>query len=364
MPGSEINGIQMALRELKTDWEYLCEMISHGDGTGRLARVASVANGTGVTTVTCDNTYIDFGIENVQALKAGSQIEIYAADGTLRNLNGVGYAVVTGVTFGNRGNGAATTGTFTYADADNNDGVANGDVVYIRGSHSSGVNESTYYAAAGTDNICMPVGLLGLLQDASADHLIDGGIDYKLSTFQGLTRADYPQFYAKVINGSDINSGTINVPGEWDLSVITDLMIDGYKASGAYVDVIFASSKMAACMQRLQPYVINATDPVSGAKMTSTGGMYASKFLRPDGGFADIVISQSVPDNVVYGICSEHLSFSQRKEPDFLRLYGDVWGPTKGDSYAQFEAPYGGYYNFTAERLDGCFVACDLKTNL
>jgi len=364
MPGSEINAVRMALKELKSDWDYLSELATFGDGTGRLARVKSVANSNGVTTVTCDNTYLDSGIENVQCLKNGLQVEIYAADGTQRNLNSVAYGIVTGVSFGNRQNSATPVdGTFTYASS-GTDSIADGDIVYLRGTHSSGINESTFYAIGHTDNVCMPVGLLGLIQDADTNHLADGGTDYRMTTFQALVRASYPTMYGRVVDGSNINSGTPGTPGDWDLSVLSDVMTDCYKASGAYVDVLFTSSRMASCINRLQPVVINANDPVAAAKMASSGGMYASKFLRPDGKLIPIEISQMIPDNCVFGVATEHLSFEQPEEPDFFKMYGDIWGPTKGDGYAQFEAPFGGYMNFTAERCDGCFVVKDLKTNL
>ena len=375
MPGSEFDALKKALQQLKLDWDWLCQVITIGDGTGRLARVSGVANSGGVTTVTCDNTYTDFGWENVKLLKKGQIIEIYTAgsggtaSSTKQNLNGVGYATITAVKFGDRANGAATTGYFQYASA-GTDSIANGDIVYLNASHSSGIDLNTYYASAAGDHFCLPIGLTGLVQDdgATNTHLYDadGSTSYSLTTFESLTRSSYPVLYGKVVDGSMINGGACGTPGNWDLSVMSDVASDAHSASGKWINEWWASPKMAACIGRQQQEDVTIIVKNQGEpnEMGVSAGVYARAFTMPKGEKAPIFTSEVIPDNCIFGLCTDNLMFNMLKEPDFLKLYGDIWGPTKGDSYAQFEAPFGGYENFSADQLDSCVVIKDLKSNL
>jgi hypothetical protein len=332
--------------------------------------VSAVANDGSTTTVTCDNTYLDFGWENVARIKKDMYVEIYSAAGSQRSLNSLGYAPVTAVTFGSRANSTSTTGTFTYASA-GTDSIADGDIVYIYGSHSSGVHESEY-AVGHTDNVCLPIGLTGIVQSAAADYLVDSATDYKLTTWQKVTRSSYATQLAYQYDAADFASGgAAGTPDEWDLSVITDMISDGYRNSGKYIDTIMCSSHLAQCMHRLMRseggvnVVVSST---GGINQKIVGSETAKTFIRPDGAEIPIIVSDTIPRNVIYGLCTEDLFWLTMGDYDDLapRLTGTggTWMKSPNDRKTNFEAPFGGYSNIAAEACNSSFVALDLRDNL
>jgi hypothetical protein len=53
----------------------------------------------------------------------------------------------------------------------------------------------------------------------------------------------------------------------------------------------------------------------------------------------------------------------QHGEFDWLRLFGDIWGPSKGDRKTDWEAPYGGYLQFAWDRCDNMALVQDLRSD-
>jgi hypothetical protein len=370
MPGSWAPIVKEVLNDGMRDFKWLMELASLGDGSGRLARVSAYSWDAGTTTmtITCDNTYKDFGWENVHCIKKGMQVEIYSAASTQRvdgNSNGVWE--VASVSFGNRNNGDATTGTFTFVAADEIAEVADGDIVYIAGAHDSTLNKDEY-AVGHTDYVTMPIGLTGLVQNPSdTDLYVDGATDYKLSTFQGLTRSSYAKLCGSAYFANDWASGTAGTPDTWDLSDITNIINSHAKDTGEEVDMLICSTELAMCMHRLNRSEsgMNVVVNTTGAQnQTAAGSQYTRTFLAPSGKEIPILVSHTVPRNTLYGIHTPSLKWYAKGNFDYLRLTGDIWAQSFATRKANFEAPYGGYTTIQLKRGDTHFVVYDLKDNL
>ena len=141
------NVVTRALESQRQEFKWLMELASIGDGSGRLCRVYS-ATGTTTPVITVDNTYGNWGWENTALLKVGMKVELWKADGTqiadetsgtLVTLGTKDAFTITAVTFGDRANGAATTGTVTLATTTNDLAtsiIARGATIYLYGTRS------------------------------------------------------------------------------------------------------------------------------------------------------------------------------------------------------------------------------------
>lgn len=335
------------LRDQQTDFKWLLNLACMGNGSASLARVSTVANAGGVTTVTCDNTYTDFGWENVSLLKTGMQVEIRAADGTLRTP--AGGVEVGEVSFGSRRNGAATHGSFVFAAAGTLN-IADNDIVYLYDSKDK-----------------LPMGLLGIVQD---------GVHYsgvaQTSTFQNLARADYSSLRARVYQATDFGLPSEDpadgVPTGWDLSVISDAIADSWRGGGkGRVDMLLCSANLAMAIMRRNRSESNISVHVSSTaneNQGAVGSMYANKFIAPDGRLIPIKVAETIPENCLYGLCLDDLNWYPFGDFDFVREYGEIWEPSRGDRKTNVEAPYGGFYNIGAERCDNCFTIQDMRTDI
>jgi hypothetical protein len=363
------------------DFKYVRELAAIGDGTGRLARVSASVYAAGppkTLTVTCDNTYADFGWENVALMKVGMSVEIYKSDGTaVADDAGATSWRVTAVTFGNRNNGAATTGTFVISpSSDISANVDDGAVVHLKGTRSLSVNDSAgsgsgtttcYAATLGAALKCaLPMGLVGIVQNASTNNYTDGAINTTLTTFQGLTRANYPTLNAAVYGAGDFG-GVDNTPADWDLSVISDAMNQNYRNTGKWVDLLMCSSELAMAISRRNRAEAPISVTVNTTKATNqnvVGSMYANTFLRPDGTPIPIKVSNTIPRNVLYGLCTDTMAWYVKGDYDYLRLTGEIWMKSPDDRKANFEAPYGGMDQVGVERCDTHFCIFDMKDNI
>jgi predicted amidohydrolase len=131
--------------------------------------------------------------------------------------------------------------------------------------------------------------------------------------------------------------------------------------------MLLCSAQLAMAIQRR-----NATENGITVNVGSTGGLqqniagsrYASSFIAPDGRIIPIKVDNTIPANVLYGLNTKDLVLFSRGDFDFLREYGDIWEPSRGDRKTNYEAPYGGYMQFAAERCDNCFVIQDMRTDI
>ena len=393
--------VDLVLRAQRDEFKWLMEVGSIGDGTGRLARVASSLFDTDHITVTCDNTYNDFGWENVALLKKGMWVEIYDSAGLLVAdvaggvPSGTMYAtryLVTGVSFGSRANGAATSGTVTLACTADIDSVTpgtrsvgDGAIIYLAGTRSAvladfagtGVGSPTRaYIAKPQGGVAayasLPMGLVGIVQRCDADptaaekSYTDDTVDCSLATFQGLTRAEFATLQSPVFNGADFK-GVLGTPADWSLSVISDAMNQTESDTGGKTDLLLCSSELAMAINRLNrsEQNFNVTINSSGAvNQNAVGAMYANRFLCPDGRVIPITVSKTIPRNVLYGLCLEDLDWYTKGDFDFLRLSGEIWDKSYDDRKANFEAPFGGYSQLGVRRTDRCWVIQDMKDNI
>jgi hypothetical protein len=396
------SAVELALAEQKRDFLWGRELDMMGDGTGRLARVVSASAGSAAVTITCDNTYADFGVENVALIKVGQWVEIYNATGSqASDASAVTKWVVTAVSFGNRDNSTATTGTFTIScTAGQESTIAafanNGAIVFRAGTMSLGLSDSagagSFSGAAASTAKCyeitnplgsvdvgvsLPMGLLGLCQNATYSPYSDGSIDCTMDVFQGLARSSYATLNTpiyRLVSGSYIPTATYSqggTPGDWSLSVVSDAMNEVDTTSGGFPDIGVMSSKMAMALTRKQKSeggtVISVPTSEQLYWQKVTGGTYAKWFERPDGKWIPIQVSNTVPDNVQYWLRLEDIEWEKMPtasdEFDFLRLTGDIWS-YMGDRYDAFEAPGGCYTNLGAVRCDRHVVIQDMRTDV
>lgn len=346
------NALDLALQKEMTDFQYTLSILSLGDGTGKLAEIVSGTNAGQISggkfdtkysiTYTCDNTYTNFGWDNVRLLKKGMTVDVY--DGaTLKNEG----AVVTAVTYGNRKNGAATTGTVTLACTENTTvSSCDGWLIYVTGSKNM-----------------MPMGLTGLVQPA-------GLFGDTTSTIWNLTRSSYECLQPYKMDGSDLG-GSDGTPTTWGLSDLSDMLDQvefGNYEGDTNPSYLLMHPLMAQCIWRLNRggFQQVISDNGSGLPM-AVGSQRATSFLSPTGATIPIKTHRLIPENVIFGVKMEDLFWLDKGGFEFLgpKLgYSGTWIKTMGDRKANFEAPYGGYFNTGGTRLDRCFVMLDLRNDL
>ena len=386
--------VDRVLQAQRTDFLWLMELSSIGDGTGRLGRVLAEDTGAPVTTdrvrITLDNTYDNFGWENSALIKKGMWIEMYDSSGTkVVDGNSLATWQVSNVWFGDRDNGAAATPAYTSGsevacieiialDATRTalgTAIDDGTIIYMANTRSLGLSDSAagtscyVSAVAGTPKTSLPMGLVGIVQTTDTnDKYSDGSIDCTLSTFQGLTRSTstYTSLRANVYDAGDFG-GTRGTPYDWDLSVISDAISKVDRDSGGKTDLLMCSSELAMAINRRNRAESNITVNVSNSteqNQSAVGAQYAQKFLCPDGRVINIMVSRTIPRNVLYGLCTDDLRWFVKGQYDFLRLDGDIWSKSFDDRKANFEAPFGGMHQIGAERCDRQFVIMDMKDNI
>ena len=388
--------VDMVLRAQREEFKWLMELCAIGDGTGRLARSSgagvydgsSSVSSTGKSvTITCDNTYTDFGWENTALIKKGMWVEAYLANGT-RSAESTTYAwKVCATTFGNRNNAVAsadTSGTVVIeVSSDISSQFDNGTVLFIAGTRSacSAAELGLAGTGVGSPAVCyeatnmmgnvenyasLPMGLVGIVQTSSDNTYSDASIDCTLDKFQGLARSSYTTLNAAVYDGGDFG-GTEGTPEDWDLSVISDAINQNYSNTGKWTDLLLCSSELAMAINRRnrseQNFTVNVNN-TGNLNQNAVGAQFASHFLRPDGATIPILVTKTCPANVLYGLCTEDLDWWTKGDFDFLRLNREVWDKSYNDRYANFEAPFGGYSQLGAKRCDSQWVIQDMKNNI
>jgi hypothetical protein len=342
--------VDESLNDLKDDFDHLLELAVFGQGLGALARVYSnTESPSGTYTIVCDNTYADSGVENVALLKKDMLIDVYTTN-TLRTT--AAGALVTSVTFGDRANGAATTGTVVFTDTTGAT-IANDDIIYLHGSKGY-----------------MPMGLTGIVQGSGAKARYAG--IFNVTAFQGLTRASYGCLQSKTYEATDFGlaseSPSDGTPTSWDLSVISDCITDVRKGTGkGLVDFLLCSETLAMAIQRRNKAESNITVNVGTTAATQqnvAGSRYAGSFICPDGRIIPVRIAATIPDNVLYGLTLGDLRWGVKGGFDFKRPTGEVWMKSPADRKLNFEAPFGGYMQISADRCDNAFVLMDLRTDI
>jgi len=385
--------VDRTLRMQRTDFEWLMQLIAAGDGTGRLARVLSCDTGGSVTAdrirICCDNTYSDFGSENVANIKVGQWVEIYNAAGALAtDGNGVVKWQVTKVWFGDRDNGRAVTPAYTSgsevacfeiicADAQHATVGAfcdDGALVHIAGTRSMGVTTDTseYFVVGGSaSQLCyrayqiqgsvsgycsLPMGLGGIIQSALANQQTDAAIDCTLDTFQGLARASYATLNAHIFDGDNIG-GSEGVPGDWGISTISRALTQIRRDTGHWPNLLACSMELAEAIDRRNKSELPISVVVDSAeklRQVALSGEFVTQFKRPDGKVIPVEVWETCPKNVLKIINTDFLQWYSKGGFDYKRFgdSGGVWNKSYGDRLANVECHFGGYEQLAAPRCD------------
>lgn len=348
---SWINIVTEALSDLEIDFENIMQISFLGAGNAYLADVASSVHGNGVMTVTCDNNYLNSMIENVSQIKVGMRIDILDAQGDV--IEGAEGVTVTAVTPGNRNNGAATTGTFEFASvADLSAAIVDGCTVYVYDSHDTG----------------LPMGLIGMCQDG----VMYAGHPQQVRTFQTLDRTLHSCLKGRRYTATDFGLASENpedgTPTYWSLRTLSDVWRDIHYGTGrGKPDLIICGDLVASAINRLnqaQNNVSVVVSTVAGTTQVAKGDSYATKWRAPDDSLLDIEIVECMPSNCAMMLTTEDLHYHPKGDFDFLREYGTVWEPQRDSRLTEYEAPYGGYCNLSADRTDNMALICDLRDDI
>ena len=387
-PGSWGKIQERALHYQRQAFVELMNVALMSDGTGRIARVVSSSAGTADVTVTCDNTYKDFGLENVQAIRKGMWVECMDASGdAAADGNGVTQWKVTARSFGDRANSTAKTGTFTIACTTGQEATIaaffeDNAVVFLGGTISKIANtpdsvdgsvryEITNGLSSYDIKTSLPMGLLGIVQtNATADsgHEYAATSDMTMDKFQGLARASYESMLSKFIGAGDFG-GTDGTPADWDTSVITDAFIDRMNATGMEPNLLIAGAKLGTALDRKNKNENNLMVTVSATEslnMPVYGARAGKPFIAPSGKLVKVMITERVPDNVLYGINTDSLVWRTKGNADF-KHYGstlDPWILSPGNRIGLFECWLAMYSQLVALRCDTHFCIQDLATNV
>lgn len=375
MPGSWGRAVTEALEVRGQDFDLMMDAFMMQAGYGALARVVS-ATGTTTTTITFDNTYGDFGVENVGLIKEGMQVEFGVA-ATAVARTGASSATsfeVTGVTFGDRKNGAATTGTITVTDDGTLAGVlADNDYCYLRGSIAANAASDS---STGLAQLPAPMGLVAHVASRHTGRGTDNlsGLN-AITTYEGVTRSTYQSLNSYCYDAVDFASGSAGTPDDWTLDSISTAFDDCNNGSGKGMpNLLLCSSRLAMAIARKQKSEggINITVSNAAAEAEQTlgavGTRVAGRFMRPDGVWVPIAVANTIPHNVLYGVNTADLilhvkdGFNNLAPQLGLQAIGDVWMKSPGDRKRNFEAPFGGLVQVTGIRCDRHFLIQDLTT--
>ena len=363
MPGSWGSAVDMAIDDLlQISWQALLQFSTIGTGTGKLCRLVSAAQVGSTAYVRCasDSTYVDYGWDNVTQMYDGMLVEIYDSGLTTKRTASGGQEV-SNVTPGRRSAStyAAANGTFDIECADASTAatlagqLADNDVVYWHGTKSDGLGSG----------FPLPRGLFYFLQDGT--HMSD-----QVQTgYFNLTRTDYNSLVARIYQATDFGlsseSPADGTPTFWDDSVIGDVCHDIKHGSGhGIVDTILVNDALGKCYGRMtkDKVTITLTSEQAAAGMRPALPRAPKVIEGPDGPI-NVISDEAIPANCMILFDSHDAYMYQHGEFDWLRLFGDIWGPSKGDRKTDWEAPYGGYLQFAWDRCDNMALVQDLRSD-
>jgi len=344
--------VEEVLDDQQIDLKNLLRCACMSNGTGIIAVAHGSATGAGSVgdpyVIALENTYTTLGIENAALCQVGMKIDVYAANLTTKLISG---GEITARTFGNRANGAATNGSISVVGTLLTGALADSDVIVPTNSLN-----------------LLPMGLVGLIQDGTHYTASQG----RLTTFQTQTRTSYSALKALVWQATDFGlaseSPSDGTPTVWSIGSIDDIFTTIETGTGRkQPNLLMCGKNLAKTIDRRSKEENNITVTVSTVQarvQPAAGSRYATEYIAPDGRRVPIKIDNAIPDNVLYGLCLDDLNFYPFGKWDFLREYGDIWEPARGGRKTNYEAPFHGYYNIGADRVDNCFVMQDMRTDL
>jgi hypothetical protein len=165
-----------------------------------------------------------------------------------------------------------------------------------------------------------------------------------------------------------VTGGTPGVPEDWSLSQISSVVRTVEKDPGAKIDLMLCSSELAGAIDNKNRAFNNAgwqvgnPSSLMGADAAGTGT--ATWFLGPNGTRIPVVVSATIPKNCLYGLCTRDFTLFKKGEFDFKRINGQIWDKSYADRKINFEAPFGGYSQIGAQRVDRCFLMRDMRDDV
>lgn len=394
-PKSVVALKDMKLQELRTSLHRSINQGLKGDGTGRLARIASVndatygvaANPTVVLTV--DNAAAAFGYDLTTMIEIGQMIDIVlwggqktaATLGAIDAIDPISTSTnfdikrtnlqVTGVT--------STTVTATYIEGISNlteDGTALGSTTEIADNDvivmANSITHSDYSTGGSVLSFNQIMGILGLVDDGCvapatpgngtpvgviATAKGKGGWFGNATGLQGLPagRLSYPQFISRVYSKWSALTDA-GVAGTWDLEDLQAAIREVDNGTGGgKITALYTSYDMPATITRKAALNNNVVTNITGNEVT--GGFYTKKLCTDSGRMIPIIPMQRVPKNTIYGVCEDDFRWFQ-PVPIGFETFGHGTGPffpSPGSRNGTFEAWIRFVGQFGALRTDNCF---------
>ena len=336
------------LADCIADMRRTLNMELGGDGTGRLARVASW-NGT-TKTVTVDNTIADFGWSGCARIRDGMKVDIY----TVADITGSSAWTVkcSGVTVSNVNR---ALGTFVVSGSTN--APADGDFVFL--SNSVTLTPDGKFSSF---NGCQ--GLMNIVDDGATTGWGSGGDTNNGSwygaTFQGVDRRLYPQLQAKILKANDWGTGTAGTPASWDLAVINDAIrwVDEEGDGDGDVSALYMNGRMRDCLMRKAANEQNPFVTTDDGKIVP--GMYIEQFRTSNGKLLPIIPITGLPNNTIYAVTERDFKLYWPVKPSWYKRNGQIWAESPGARNMTYEAWLRTVIQLGARRCDNCVRIEDL----
>ncbi len=328
--------VNLKTKNAPIDMRRKMNMAYSGDGTGRLARVASYG---GTRTVTVDNDRADFGIQGLQWIRLGDYVDIY----TVPDIAGTS-AWTTKCTNCKVTEISKSLLTFQITTVTNDStsvisqSPADGDFVFL-------ANSVTFTSDSKFSSWNGAMGLMGIVDDGSSvgNEFNNGsGNAYNSSwggaTFQNLTRTTYPQLMAKVLRAGDWASGGADgTAATCSLGVVDDCIryIEERGDGGGTVTAMYMNGSTRAWVAEMAYAAHNAFEAVKEGKIVP--GFQLMGYRMGDRVIPVITID-TLPDGQIY----------MGDENDLVRFEPKPigWHPNKSGEII-FESP--GTRNLTYE---------------
>lgn len=340
-----IDLVDFKVRNAPRDLKWKMNLAIHGDGTGRLARVASYTESSASTygTVVVDNLAAEFGWNNVDWIRDGMLVDIYAVAGITSTSDWTKHAKNVKVS------AVSKSGkSFRIDISDESDTfigtsgtvIADGDFVFLAGSAK--INASTTHFE-GWNNI---MGLHGIIDDAASvgQEFHSGGSNayngsWYGATFQGVTRASYAQTKALVRRAGDWGGGTDGTAQSCDLNTVdeTIYMIDETGDGDGSVTCMMMNGNTRRWMRTLAAAQLNPFTNVDDGKITP--GLVLQGYRTEMGRILPVITVPEMPDGHINLPCEDDLIlFEPDGEPGFTTMMGSKVFPSPGRRDGTFES--------------------------
>lgn len=297
------NLVDIKLTDLKNDLKWRLALAAAGDGTGRMARVASWNNTTKVATV--DNTAADFGWAGTKFLLPGMLVDICTPSDSGNWTKKVSNGLITALT--------ATTITIDLTNGTQHAAPDDNDIVFLR-------NSTQFTNGQPLKNYLEVTGILHIADDGTSKYSSGGTGSYAGSNYYGLNRTIYPTLQAKVYK--KWNNGN---PVSWDLEDLMapiDAVRDGF--GGGKITALYCSSTMARAIARKAAAAGNATQNFGPGDNKITGGFY-TRALNANGNLIPIIpMGERINDNTIFGLNEDDMVWYNPVPINFVSPYGET----------------------------------------